>query len=106
MPSRPTSGQGACLAIEDAVVLASAIDEHGIDDGLRIYDASRRPRTEAMARFSGRLGGILQSTSRAVVGIRDAITLAIPTPLFMRATGTAFAWMPPGETTPEPSDCR
>lgn len=46
-------------------------------------------------RFSGRLAGIMQSFNRTVVGLRDAITLAIPTPLFMRATGTAFAWTPP-----------
>jgi hypothetical protein len=62
---------------------------------LRTYDTTRRPRTEAMARSSGKLGSILQSSSRAVVGLRDAITLAIPTALFMRATGAAFAWTPP-----------
>jgi len=98
----PDIGQGACLAIEDAVVLASAIDEHGIDHGLRAYDAVRRPRTETMARSSGKLAGILQSSSRAVVGLRDAVTLATPTPLFMRAAGTAFAWTPPRDRTTHP----
>jgi 2-polyprenyl-6-methoxyphenol hydroxylase-like FAD-dependent oxidoreductase len=31
----PDIGQGACLAIEDAAVLASTMDEHDIDTGLR-----------------------------------------------------------------------
>jgi len=91
----PDIGQGACLAIEDAVVLASTLDEHGIDKGLRVYDAVRRPRTQSMARFSGRLATLLQTSNRVAIGIRDLITLATPTPLLTRAAGAAFAWAPP-----------
>jgi 2-polyprenyl-6-methoxyphenol hydroxylase-like FAD-dependent oxidoreductase len=91
----PDIGQGACLAIEDAVVLASTVDEYGIDDGLRAYDMIRRPRTEAMARFSGRLATVLQTSNPLAIGIRDAIALAAPTPLLIRAAGAAFAWVPP-----------
>jgi 2-polyprenyl-6-methoxyphenol hydroxylase-like FAD-dependent oxidoreductase len=90
----PDIGQGACLAIEDAVVLASTVDEHGVDAGLRAYDASRRPRTESMARFSGRLATVLQTSNPLAIGIRDTITLAAPTPLLTRAAGAAFAWTP------------
>lgn len=91
----PDIGQGACLAIEDAVVLASTMDNHGIDRGLRAYDTERRPRTESMARFSGRLATRLQTSNRVAIGIRNLITLATPTPLLTRAAGTAFAWAPP-----------
>lgn len=87
----PDIGQGACLAIEDAVVLASTMD----GGGLPAYDAIRRPRTEGMARFSGRLAGVLQTSNRAAIGIRDTIAAAAPTSLLTRAAGAAFAWTPP-----------
>jgi 2-polyprenyl-6-methoxyphenol hydroxylase-like FAD-dependent oxidoreductase len=95
----PDIGQGACLAIEDALVLAATIEEHGIDDGLRAYDTIRRPRTERMARFSGRLGTVLQTSNRAAIVIRDTLARAAPAPLITRAAGTAFAWTPPGGVT-------
>ncbi|QYN33100.1 FAD-dependent monooxygenase [Pseudonocardia sp. DSM 110487] len=91
----PDIGQGACLAIEDAVTLAAAVDEKGIDGGLLVYDAVRRPRTERMARTSGRLGRILQTRSPTGALLRDAIAAALPTPLLTKAVGSALAWTPP-----------
>lgn len=94
----PDIGQGACLAIEDALVLAATVDEHGLADGLPAYDVTRRPRTVRMAHFSGRLATILQTSNRAAIGLRDATALVTPTPLLTRAAGAAFAWAPPGHT--------
>ncbi|WP_314172603.1 FAD-dependent monooxygenase [Streptomyces winkii] len=91
----PDIGQGACLAIEDAVTLAAAVERSGVDDGLSVYDAVRRPRTQRMARTSGRLGRILQTRSRTAAAVRDSIASVIPTPLLTGATGAAFAWNPP-----------
>jgi 2-polyprenyl-6-methoxyphenol hydroxylase-like FAD-dependent oxidoreductase len=91
----PDIGQGACLAIEDAVTLADAVQRSGIADGLSAYDTIRRPRTQAMARTSGRLGRILQTRNRAAAALRDTVSRAIPTPVLMRATGAAFGWDPP-----------
>jgi 2-polyprenyl-6-methoxyphenol hydroxylase-like FAD-dependent oxidoreductase len=85
----PDIGQGACLAIEDAVVLAAG--------GLSAYDTVRRPRTERMARFSGRLAGLLQTSNPALGAVRDAIAIGVPEPLFARAAGAAFGWTPPWE---------
>ncbi|GAB3405874.1 flavin-dependent monooxygenase [Flindersiella endophytica] len=83
----PDIGQGACLAIEDAVVLAAG--------GLPAYDAARRPRGQRMARFSGRLAGLLQTSSPVVGVVRNAIALGVPEPLFANAAGSAFGWEPP-----------
>lgn len=91
----PDIGQGACLAIEDAVVLASAMEQKGVDEGLRAYDTIRRPRTQGMARSSGWLAGVLQTSNRAAIRLRDAVALATPTALLTRAAGAAFAWTPP-----------
>ncbi|MET7329661.1 FAD-dependent monooxygenase [Nonomuraea sp. NPDC005650] len=91
----PDIGQGACLAIEDAVTLAAAIEDGGIDAGLRTYDALRRPRTERMARTSGRLGHIMQTRNPAAALIRDAVASALPDSLLIGAAGAAFTWTPP-----------
>jgi 2-polyprenyl-6-methoxyphenol hydroxylase-like FAD-dependent oxidoreductase len=91
----PDIGQGACLAIEDAVTLGAAIEDSGIDAGLRVYDTLRRPRTQGMARASGRIGRILQTRNPAAALIRNAVASALPTSLLMPLTGSAFAWTPP-----------
>jgi salicylate hydroxylase len=42
----PFMAQGACQAIEDAAVLARALDEHAdVDKALDLYESARRPRT-------------------------------------------------------------
>lgn len=88
----PDIGQGACLAIEDAVVLADVLEEHGIDRGLRAYSSIRRPRTESLARVSGKAGGFMQNA--ALSPVRDAMALATPASVLMRAMSTAYSWSP------------
>lgn len=101
----PDIGQGACLAIEDAATLAAAIERSGIDAGLRAYDTLRRPRTEGMARGSGRLANILQTRNPAAALVRNAVAAALPTSLLMRLTRSAFAWTPPfGDDDREPAE--
>ncbi|MEV0408114.1 FAD-dependent monooxygenase [Actinoallomurus sp. NPDC050550] len=91
----PDIGQGACLAIEDAVTLAAAIEERGVDAGLCAYDKLRRPRTERMARTSGRLGRIMQTRNPAAALLRDTVASALPTSLLVSSAGTALSWTPP-----------
>lgn len=95
----PDIGQGACLAIEDAVVLAHALagaaDRRRIDAGLRAYEVARRPRTQSLAKTSGRLAQLLQVRNPVVTGLRDTLTRALPTPVFARFAAGAFSWTPP-----------
>jgi 2-polyprenyl-6-methoxyphenol hydroxylase-like FAD-dependent oxidoreductase len=91
----PDIGQGACLAIEDAVALAAAIERSGTKAGLLSYDALRRPRTEGMARASGRLGRIMQTRNPAKTLLRNTIASALPTSILMRSVGSALDWTPP-----------
>lgn len=53
-PMVPFMAQGACMAIEDAVVLARALDESADDvpAALRAYEGARRDRTAAIQRNS------------------------------------------------------
>lgn len=92
----PDIGQGACLSIEDGVTLATAIEAHGIDTGLTVYDTVRRPRTERLAQMSGKLGHLLQTTNPVVAGVRDTVARTLPGSLFLRFAGSAFAWEAPG----------
>ncbi|MAM63191.1 FAD-dependent monooxygenase [Maritimibacter sp. UBA3975] len=53
-PMVPFMAQGACMAIEDAVLLTRALDAHAndISSALRFYEDSRRDRTAAVQRGS------------------------------------------------------
>ena len=52
----PATGQGASMAIEDAVVLAKALrDTENLSDGLGLYEQIRRPRVTANIANSARM---------------------------------------------------
>ena len=71
----PSSGQGAAMALEDAVVLARSVAAHGVD-GLAVYERARRERVEAIvkagarsssAKIPGRLGRVPLETMLSLV---------------------------------------
>jgi 2-polyprenyl-6-methoxyphenol hydroxylase-like FAD-dependent oxidoreductase len=68
----PNLGQGAALALEDAVILARSIRK-GIDieKALREYERARRKRTAWIARASRRAGSLLQAGNPIVVLLRN-----------------------------------
>ena len=69
----PSSGQGASLAIEDAVVLASCLrDGAGIEAAFARFEQIRRPRVEKIIRWAERVNS---SKAAGPVGrrIRDAV---------------------------------
>ena len=60
-PTTPTFGQGACMAIEDAVVLADSLRQSDNPTaGLRTYEKRRRRRTAMITNLSWRYGKSLQ----------------------------------------------
>ena len=78
-PTTPTFGQGACMAIEDAVVLADSLRR--AEDpvaGLRAYEKRRLKRTTMITRLSWRYGNIMQYEHPVLVKWR---TLTLPTAL-------------------------
>ena len=66
-PTTPTFGQGACMAIEDAVVLANCL-QRGKEPvaALRDYEKRRRRRTTMITNLSWRYGNFLQYERRAL----------------------------------------
>jgi 2-polyprenyl-6-methoxyphenol hydroxylase-like FAD-dependent oxidoreductase len=71
-PTTPNLAQGACQAIEDAVVLAHALRAApDVATGLRLYERRRRRRTAMVTRQSWRLGRVLHLENRLAVRLRD-----------------------------------
>ena len=67
-PMTPDLGQGAALALEDAVVLSRCVrNGTGIEKALREYERSRRARTAWIAIASRRLGLLLQTENTLAV---------------------------------------
>jgi 2-polyprenyl-6-methoxyphenol hydroxylase-like FAD-dependent oxidoreductase len=54
-PMTTILGQGACMALEDAVALADAVESHGVVEGLHEYERQRRERTTRMMALVRRL---------------------------------------------------
>ncbi|HEX8867506.1 MAG TPA: FAD-dependent monooxygenase, partial [Lentzea sp.] len=86
----PYLGQGACMALEDAVTLAS------VDGDLGRYDALRRPRTQSVWRGSkaaGRFG--IEVRSPLAVAARNFVFRAMPGSLALRGWTRFASWQVP-----------
>lgn len=91
----PNLGQGACQALEDAVVLAAVA---GLPDSGERYSAARVARTQAVATASRRVGRMVQLSHPAAVCARNtAMTLAgrLGPNLVLRQMDPVLTWKPP-----------
>lgn len=97
----PNLGQGACQALEDAVTLAHCLDRTpDVSAALRSYDLSRRPRTQAIARRSARLGTVGQLSWPPAVLMRDTAARLMPERATMRSMTPILGWTAPGDQEP------
>lgn len=88
----PDLGQGACQALEDAVVLAASLSQDdGLEGALARYDAQRRPRTQDMARAAHQQHQLSSRYFRALL----AAALVMPPPLWRRQVMRWTEWDPP-----------
>ncbi|GAA2648137.1 FAD-dependent monooxygenase [Streptomyces vastus] len=94
----PNLGQGACQALEDAVVLAAALaTEPTVESALARYDAERRPRSQSVARAArqaGRMGQ--QLTHPLAVAARNTALRLAPSRATVHAILRHADWTPPG----------
>jgi 2-polyprenyl-6-methoxyphenol hydroxylase-like FAD-dependent oxidoreductase len=73
-PMTPSLGQGACQAIEDAVVLARCLDGgEGNPASLRLYEERRVRRTTRVVRRSRLAGRVIQLENPLLCSLRDAL---------------------------------
>lgn len=68
-------GQGACQALEDAVVITGALAAHPTDlaAGLRDYESIRKPRTARCQSSAGPWGEVWHSEDPLVIGLRNML---------------------------------
>jgi 2-polyprenyl-6-methoxyphenol hydroxylase-like FAD-dependent oxidoreductase len=73
-PMTPFLGQGACQALEDAVVLGRCLREStDVPSALRAYEAARIPRANLFVRRSRLVGRIAQVEKPIAVRVRNAL---------------------------------
>jgi len=90
-PTTPNLGQGGCLAIEDAAVLARCLNKYAsgarssdaatrsaISVALRRFERLRFARTSAIARYSRAYGVVGQWENRWAVQLRGLILSVVP----------------------------
>jgi 2-polyprenyl-6-methoxyphenol hydroxylase-like FAD-dependent oxidoreductase len=78
-PTTPNLGQGGCMAIEDAVVLAHCLTKcANLGEALRAYEKKRVERTAKIVSASWQFGRIAQLEGRVVTWLRDLALRATP----------------------------
>jgi 2-polyprenyl-6-methoxyphenol hydroxylase-like FAD-dependent oxidoreductase len=75
----PNMGQGACMAIEDAVVLAQMLHAHAdVPTALRAYEDARLERTNRVVKQSRTFGRVFQLQNGFLCWLRDRMLAAAP----------------------------
>ncbi|CAN6168152.1 unnamed protein product [Urochloa humidicola] len=81
-PMTPNLGQGACCALEDAVVLARRLapaaadgDVAGVEAAMRAYEAERWARVFPLTARAGLVGALVQWGNPAVCAARDGVVI-------------------------------
>ena len=102
-PMTPNLGQGACQALEDAVVLsrlvsASASPASGVEAALAAYSAARMERTRYVVQWSHRAGAMTTWTSPMAVALRDGLAAVmgkLNPGAALRGLDKIYDWRPP-----------
>lgn len=75
----PDMGQGACMAIEDSVVLARCLSQaNDLAAALNRYEAERKPRTTWIMNQSRAIGRIANLDNGLLCSIRDFMLTVVP----------------------------
>jgi 2-polyprenyl-6-methoxyphenol hydroxylase-like FAD-dependent oxidoreductase len=90
-PMTPNLGQGGCVAVEDAAVLARCLGKYvDAQTALRIYESRRRARAERIARYSRLYGAFGQTEGRAATALRARLLSSVPEALGRRLLSFVF----------------
>jgi 2-polyprenyl-6-methoxyphenol hydroxylase-like FAD-dependent oxidoreductase len=90
-PTTPNLGQGGCLAMEDAMVLARCFGEYGAtEEALRKYEGCRSQRTAAITRYSRYYGMMGQSENPFIRLSKKSLLALAPEAVLQRLMHTVF----------------
>ncbi|MFI7039177.1 FAD-dependent monooxygenase [Microbispora rosea] len=96
-PMTPNLGQGACQAMEDAVVLADRVSPGDPSAGLAVYSRERLARTTPIVRRSRSIGRLTRWRNPLAVALRDGAMRAVGRlgpDVASRQGDRVFAWSP------------
>jgi len=109
-PTTPNLGQGACMAIEDAIVLARAIGEaRDHDEAFTRFYRRRARRTAQIVRMSRMWGRVGLWKHAAMVALRDGLIRRGPDGWMERAGAAQYCYDPgglPAIAAAEPDEIR
>ena len=84
-PMTPNMGQGACQAIEDAVVLSTCLTtQPTVASALQAYEQQRIKRANGVVQQSARLGKVAQWEGSLAVKMRNTVFRMLPPPLLLK----------------------
>lgn len=84
-PMTPNMGQGACQAIENAVVLAACLTtEYTVASALYAYEMQRIKRANAVVQQSARIGPVAQWERPLAVKVRNTLFKKLPSQLLLK----------------------
>lgn len=90
-PTTPNLGQGGCLAMEDARVLAKCFEKYGVvEEALRNYEQRRYKRTAAVTKYSRYYGSVGQWENVCARGIRKTALALVPESVAQRLMQIVF----------------
>ncbi|MDF9801204.1 2-polyprenyl-6-methoxyphenol hydroxylase-like FAD-dependent oxidoreductase [Catalinimonas alkaloidigena] len=74
----PNMGQGACMAIEDAMVIANLLERYGVEEAFQRYESQRMKRTHTIVKSSYQLGKVAQWENKLLAKLRNIAFRLIP----------------------------
>jgi 2-polyprenyl-6-methoxyphenol hydroxylase-like FAD-dependent oxidoreductase len=90
-PTTPNLGQGGCLAMEDAIVLARCFEKYGAtQEALRKYEGCRQNRTAALTKYSRFYGTVGQWRNPFAQASRKFFLCLAPEPLLQGLVQIVF----------------
>jgi 2-polyprenyl-6-methoxyphenol hydroxylase-like FAD-dependent oxidoreductase len=90
-PTTPNLGQGGCLAIEDAIVLARCFEKYGATEtALRKYESCRYSRTAAVTKYSRYYGHVGQWENPFAVRSKKILFSLAPASVLQRIVRSVF----------------
>ena len=90
-PTTPNLGQGGCLAMEDAMVLARCFEKYGpTEEALRKYEGCRQRRTAAITKYSRFYGTVGQSENQLARGLKKSLLSLAPEAVLQRSSADSI----------------
>lgn len=90
-PMTPNLGQGGCVAVEDAAVLARCLAKYNdVHIALRVYESRRRARAAGVVSYSRRYGAFGQWQSGAATRLRASLLSSVPESVGRRLLARVF----------------